>query len=187
MPQDDDENEPPTLSQDGFAVTMPGYDDDAEGDPLAHTESLDAEADAEDSSGHARSTSVKPKSSSTPPFLIPPQDKASSSKVSHPPRASPAKHNAPADDLEPPLLECPICGRMLDTDNQGLNEHIDFCLSKQAIKEAQTASLNLKPSSSGESSGQTKKTASRKPQARSKAKPDSSGHGEGLLRYRNKG
>jgi DNA polymerase kappa len=33
---------------------------------------------------------------------------------------------------------CPICGRVLDADNQGLNEHVDFCLSKQAIKEAQT-------------------------------------------------
>jgi len=33
---------------------------------------------------------------------------------------------------------CPMCSRVLETDNQGLNEHVDFCLSKQAIKAAQT-------------------------------------------------
>jgi len=35
-------------------------------------------------------------------------------------------------------LECPICGRTLETDNQGLNAHVDFCLSKGAIMEAQS-------------------------------------------------
>ena len=43
----------------------------------------------------------------------------------------------PAFTKETPV--CPICYRALDIDNQGLNEHVDFCLSKQAIKEAQTA------------------------------------------------
>lgn len=33
---------------------------------------------------------------------------------------------------------CPICARTLETDNQGLNTHIDWCLSKNMIKEAQT-------------------------------------------------
>jgi len=32
---------------------------------------------------------------------------------------------------------CPICRKQLKTDNQGLNAHIDFCLSKGAILEAQ--------------------------------------------------
>lgn len=31
---------------------------------------------------------------------------------------------------------CPICGRLLMVDNQGLNAHIDFCLSRNAIREA---------------------------------------------------
>ena len=30
-------------------------------------------------------------------------------------------------------LTCPICSKPFDTDNVGLNEHIDFCLSKGAI------------------------------------------------------
>ncbi len=73
---------------------------------------------------------------------------------------------------------------MLETDNQGLNEHVDFCLSKQAIKEAQTASL--KPSSSGQTAAQGKKP-SRKPQSRQKTSRTDDKQGEGLLRYRNKG
>lgn len=34
--------------------------------------------------------------------------------------------------------DCPICGRLLETDNKGLNAHIDFCLSRNVIMEAQT-------------------------------------------------
>ncbi|KAF9478811.1 DNA/RNA polymerase [Pholiota conissans] len=33
--------------------------------------------------------------------------------------------------------ECPICGKTLETDNEGLNAHVDFCLSRGAILEAQ--------------------------------------------------
>ena len=34
---------------------------------------------------------------------------------------------------------CPVCSRTLVTDNQGLNEHIDFCLSRDAIREARSS------------------------------------------------
>ena len=34
---------------------------------------------------------------------------------------------------------CPVCSRTWVTDNQGLNEHIDFCLSRDAIREARTS------------------------------------------------
>lgn len=34
---------------------------------------------------------------------------------------------------------CPICGKAMETDNQGLNAHVDFCLSRGAIMEAQGA------------------------------------------------
>lgn len=36
----------------------------------------------------------------------------------------------------PEIQECPICGKEMETDNLGLNAHIDFCLSKNVIKEA---------------------------------------------------
>jgi len=34
---------------------------------------------------------------------------------------------------------CPVCSRTLVTDNQGLNEHIDFCLSRDVIREARSS------------------------------------------------
>ncbi|KAG9316623.1 DNA/RNA polymerase [Chiua virens] len=54
--------------------------------------------------------------------------------------------------LEPEHHSCPICNKQLNTDNQGLNSHIDFCLSKGAIMEAQVEAsspkkLGFKPSS----------------------------------------
>jgi DNA polymerase kappa len=39
--------------------------------------------------------------------------------------------------------QCPVCSRTLVVDNQGLNEHIDFCLSREAIREA-TSSAGLR-------------------------------------------
>jgi hypothetical protein len=34
------------------------------------------------------------------------------------------------------ILICPICNRALETDNAGLNAHVDFCLSRGAIFDA---------------------------------------------------
>lgn len=39
---------------------------------------------------------------------------------------------------------CPVCSKQLKTDNQGLNAHIDFCLSKGAILEAQAEASSPK-------------------------------------------
>lgn len=57
--------------------------------------------------------------------------------------------------------ECPVCARTLETDNDGFNSHIDFCLSRGAIREAQseassTPSRAQKPPSSGK--GKRKRT-----------------------------
>ncbi|EJD02943.1 DNA/RNA polymerase [Fomitiporia mediterranea MF3/22] len=40
---------------------------------------------------------------------------------------------------------CPICSRELETDNSGLNAHIDFCLSRRAIMEASAAAVSTIP------------------------------------------
>jgi len=43
--------------------------------------------------------------------------------------------------------ECPVCEKTLETDNKGLNSHIDFCLSRGVIWKAQAEarSFALKP------------------------------------------
>jgi DNA polymerase kappa len=48
---------------------------------------------------------------------------------------SPEQH-APSEPHEISQQICPVCSKTLETDNQGLNTHIDFCLSRGAIKEA---------------------------------------------------
>lgn len=65
-------------------------------------------------------------------------DAASSSSTGHeqPPRAPQPGKCASADLLDTEPLHCPICNK-IETTNRGLNEHIDFCLSRGAIREAQ--------------------------------------------------
>jgi DNA polymerase kappa len=46
---------------------------------------------------------------------------------------------------------CPVCSKTLATDNQGLNAHVDFCLSRGAIKEARGEATS--PMKSRSSSG----------------------------------
>lgn len=45
------------------------------------------------------------------------------------------------DETQGPLV-CPLCSRRLNTDNVGLNEHIDFCLSRSAIMEASSSAVS---------------------------------------------
>ncbi|KIJ49550.1 hypothetical protein M422DRAFT_27916 [Sphaerobolus stellatus SS14] len=46
--------------------------------------------------------------------------------------SNPISRNTSSDTEQ----QCPICSKTLNTDNAGLNEHIDFCLSKGAIMAA---------------------------------------------------
>ena len=65
---------------------------------------------------------------------------ASSSRSLRVPREIPAQDDSVfrvADLVVPETNTCPICGKTLETDNQGFNEHVDFCLSRGAIREAQ--------------------------------------------------
>ncbi|OSD07100.1 DNA/RNA polymerase [Trametes coccinea BRFM310] len=169
---DEDHDHSPRLSQDGFAISMPGYDEDIE------TDLADASAShgAEPETSLYRHPTAKPKSSSGTPSHSLLSTPSSSKGPSLPPSTSPprmGKHSPLVlNDSNPfgtssSALECPICSRMLETDNDGLNAHIDFCLSKQAIKEAQAASLQ---------------TA-----VPSKAAANAEERGAGLLKYKKKG
>ncbi|KAF9241588.1 IMS-domain-containing protein [Melanogaster broomeanus] len=69
---------------------------------------------------------------------------------------------AVAGELEEHI--CPICSKQLATDNQGLNTHIDFCLSKGAILEAQVeASSPKKPTQKPTRLGTTSKEQKGRP------------------------
>ncbi|KZV95108.1 DNA/RNA polymerase [Exidia glandulosa HHB12029] len=49
------------------------------------------------------------------------------------------KKSKPPSDVSGQRHDCPICGKTLETDNGGLNAHIDYCLSRAAIKELANA------------------------------------------------
>ncbi|KIL62574.1 hypothetical protein M378DRAFT_12776 [Amanita muscaria Koide BX008] len=52
----------------------------------------------------------------------------------------PKSQNKPRLVGEEPLV-CPICNKAIHTNNQGLNAHIDFCLSRVSIREAQAETI----------------------------------------------
>ncbi|KAF8444610.1 hypothetical protein L210DRAFT_3530321 [Boletus edulis BED1] len=59
--------------------------------------------------------------------------------------ASEASGSSPGQERVTPMHHtCPICSKELKTDNQGFNAHIDFCLSKGAIQEAQAEASSPK-------------------------------------------
>lgn len=79
------------------------------------------------------STPSKPRSSINAPPLLGPSSRDTLQSLG-------------SEVISPELHTCPICSKQLKTDNQGLNAHIDFCLSKGAILEAQAeASTPKKP------------------------------------------
>lgn len=52
------------------------------------------------------------------------------------PKSPPNLIPKPETPVKPQSVVCPICNRTLETDNAGLNAHIDFCLSRGIIKQA---------------------------------------------------
>jgi DNA polymerase kappa len=56
--------------------------------------------------------------------------------------------SGPARNTVSKSLTCPVCQKEFQTDNEGLNAHIDFCLSRGAIRQAHAeASSPVKKSS----------------------------------------
>ena len=68
--------------------------------------------------------------------------------------------NVAEDRPDLPTLECPICQKQLQTDNSGLNAHVDWCLSKGAIWDAQaetvTSTPNVGPKKGASTKGRVK-------------------------------
>ncbi|KAJ3724859.1 hypothetical protein C8R42DRAFT_695358 [Lentinula raphanica] len=69
-------------------------------------------------------------------------DEKSTSASSKPPSAKAAGKKRSLDSQ----TSCPLCGKDLETnDNRKINAHIDFCLSREAIQEAEGRSSGPKP------------------------------------------
>jgi DNA polymerase kappa len=128
---------------------MPGF---YEHEEIVHT--LEIDGDSEDDQAEQFDVVVKqpiekprspvsaasrPSTSSTRLEDIPPEIYHSTVSEPKPLSKSNVGHqvnrsDSDASDNKPQI--CPICSQILMTDNQGLNAHVDFCLSRTAIQEA---------------------------------------------------
>ncbi|KAJ3556244.1 hypothetical protein NM688_g2131 [Phlebia brevispora] len=157
-PEQDGDSEP-RLSQDGYEDSMPGYHDDNDDDDdelnVPHELSdderdLHADADAVHSSRPSADVSPSPAGSSSNALISPsktsrkPISSISRTETCEPessgvrkPLSGPKRSRPRSRSPLSQMLTCPICSKTMETDNRGLNEHIDFCLSKGAIREAQ--------------------------------------------------
>lgn len=163
------------LTQDGYENAMPGYHESEDrGDEFEdEDDGLDGEGDTpddeglRDASGPSDSASIK-QSSLKQSHSKPASTNAGTRHTALKPSSSAkpisgvkrSRSASVAEGLED--MSCPICSRTMRTDNRGLNEHIDFCLSKGAIREAQAmASRSKSPieaqGSTSKGQGATKK------------------------------
>ncbi|KAF8813855.1 DNA/RNA polymerase [Phlegmacium glaucopus] len=124
---------------------MPGFHEDDEADLGMEDDEPEEIIEQDVPISRPVSTAHRP-----PPFVS--DDQASSSK--QPPTGPREIHDIdmrkPLSKRETATHNCPVCSKTLETDNEGLNAHIDFCLSRGAIMEAQVeASQSSKSSKTG--------------------------------------
>jgi len=147
--------------------SMPGFHehDERDLDPSQHDEDED-EPTNQSSAASGKTQIDVPKLKPRPPVSAParsfpsvraPQDGLSTNYASPADRETrastkPASTIGAASSKRSEPLQCPVCDKTILTDNDGLNAHIDFCLSRSAIREAQAESIassstkRLKPS-----------------------------------------
>ncbi|KAG6375358.1 hypothetical protein JVT61DRAFT_2913 [Boletus reticuloceps] len=120
------------LQPGGEDDSMPGFyeEEELESDHLGHDDHTMEGSDDAPSKSYS-----KPRSgiSAKPPSRVSFKD------------ATEASGSSPGQERVAPMHHtCPICSKELKTDNQGFNAHIDFCLSKGAILEAQAEASSPK-------------------------------------------
>ncbi|KAF8629438.1 hypothetical protein AX15_003483 [Amanita polypyramis BW_CC] len=153
--------------RDGCVEFMPGFHehDERDLDPSQHDEDGDEYPRTEDRIAERKTgmdtPRVKPRPPVSAPGLSSPNAVVNRDVVNNVSRAGRGTRNVgsvvkPASTCGAPSslrvqtggprlskepLECPVCSKTIYTDNQGLNAHIDFCLSRSAIREAQAESI----------------------------------------------
>jgi hypothetical protein len=107
--------------------------------------------------------------------------KPSSSRAVSPIKQKPSpskklRSPGPRDQANMDHTSCPICGKDLHVDNIGLNEHIDYCLSRGAIKQSTSSVSEDTPS--GKSPGKEKAQARNRHERPLSRKKDSASTGQ---------
>ena len=163
---------------------MPGYEEQDEIEYGVDCDEDDGDEVIDITDLRKQNTYQKPVSGAHRPPNSAGNAAASSSKIQPPVKP---RRNSIAGDLlvksegmKPAVVEhaevhqCPVCGKTLETDNQGLNTHVDFCLSRGAILEAQVAASHA-PAAPKKFTGWPKPESIKKDEAqkaaRNKGKP----------------
>jgi DNA polymerase kappa len=117
--------------------SMPGlYEEDENGEERGFNAPDDEEENYISHDFNPRYHEQRPR----PPASAPGPSRTSQSDLLFPTtRAKPISARQEGRASSTRYQECPICNKKLETDNGGLNAHIDFCLSRNVIMEAQTA------------------------------------------------
>ncbi|KAJ4468119.1 DNA/RNA polymerase [Lentinula aciculospora] len=115
-----------------ITIEEPRDDDNYNWQDYIHMPGLDGEEEDKAQTIEEQSSSTKPSSSNGSPVL--------EGVIPHPRKPISAKKHWVKSETS-----CPLCGKDLNTsDNQELNAHIDFCLSREAIQEAGGQSMEAK-------------------------------------------
>lgn len=153
----------PDQGDDEYDEAMPGFHEHDEDDNLSlkDLEMVELELEghhnmregrprppvsAPSSSQNLPMKGVTPPSGIAPRIYLKPHSTSSLNPIStlkpHSTRGLPTEPEA-IDSVLTDTHSCPICGKTLQTDNTGLNAHIDFCLSRKTIREAQNEAGGL--------------------------------------------
>ena len=140
----------PSVIPDAFTVQDPGDTTKASGSsrppvsaPASSTIINSAGTTSKAGPSRSRATSHPPQVSAS---VLKTKPSSSSNPTKRKRTPSVTHDGIPAIDVDDIQTHtCPICSKTLETDNRGLNEHVDFCLSKGAIREAQATSHNIQP------------------------------------------
>jgi len=122
-------------------ILMDGESEDDQAEELV-TQNLPKERIRPPTSAKARSSSMKLEDSSSEIYRFEPKPlrrNRSKSDVGH--QSDQPRYDISLERKAQMSQMCPICSRLLMADNQGLNAHIDFCLSRNAIREARDESI----------------------------------------------
>ena len=145
---------------------MPGFHEDDETD-------LGMMEDDESDEIEQEVSISRPVSAVNRPLPSVSNGQASSSKQPPPHETHEIDTRKPPSKRKAVTHDCPVCSKTLETDNEGLNAHIDFCLSRGAIMEAQVeASQSLASTKGSKYMGWPKPESKKKFEIKaSKAKP----------------
>ncbi|KAL4251432.1 DNA polymerase kappa [Abortiporus biennis] len=132
--------EEPSLTQDGYEFAMPGF--------IEHEHEEDGDEEQNPEISKPSSSASIFQSRQKPASAVGSSNSSSSKPVS---RNLPTTKNSTFSESES-SHQCPICSKTIVGSNQDLNAHIDFCLSKGAIQEAQAEGsmqrITIKPDNS---------------------------------------